>query len=406
MYRSILLIMLSLYATIGQATCTNNISQTVNAVNQFAFDLQKQVSSDNQNTLLSPYSIASVLATLSAGAAESTQSQLLHSLHLDAQSDCSVSELNTLLPINKPCSGWYCQWIPPHIFSQEPTFIIANGIWGNARFQYKPSFLQPLENNITTSFYTADFENNPTQAREKINQWVIEKTRGNIRELISPDSITPLTQVILVNAIYFKGFWQEAFDTADTQQKPFILENGNKKSVLMMQQTSKFDYFENKSFQFLQLPYKKSDLQMIIILPKENTSLLQVQKLLNPTLFADALKNAANIKVTVSLPRFKLLETMDLKKILNNLGIVDMFSKNANFSRLSSTPLFISSVLQKAMIEVNESGTTATAATATALFGAAPAKPVQFNANHPFLFYIIDKKTGLILFMGKVAEPS
>lgn len=404
-----------IYSTTVHAACSSNQTQMINSLNQFAFDLNNQINPDTQNNIMSPYSASSLLTILSSGASGNTQSQLLHTLHLQNQTHCplnrSLEDLNLALSFSKPCEGIYCQIKTLSsklgITSEPPSFIIANAIWGDKNFHYKTDFIDQLQHNNMTTFDTVDFKNNPQQAQETINSRVTKKTNGKINDLINEGMITPITQLILVNAIYFRGFWDSPFEKSNTRQKPFTLENGKQSAVMMMQQTKYFYYFNNPIFQLIQLPYKENNLMMVIILPHKNISLKQVQQSLNAKLFSQLLTQSVDTNVDVSMPRFKLNDRMDFKKPLQNLGVIDMFSDNANFNHLSSERLKVSFIIQDALIDVDETGTTATAATVGGVvFGSAPpSKPVIFNANHPFLFYIVDTKTGLILFMGKVENP-
>lgn len=412
---STLSIIFIVYSTIVHASCSSNQTQMINSFNQFAFDLSNKINPDAQNTIMSPYSTSSVLATLSSGASGNTQSQLLQTLHLQNQTHCPLNrildDLNLALSFSKPCTGIYCQiktlTSKLGITSEPPSFIIANAIWGDKSFHYKSDFIDQFRHNNMTTFDAVDFKNNPEQAQETINSWVTKKTNGKIKDLINQGMITPITQLILVNAIYFRGYWDSPFEKSNTQQKHFTLENGKQSAVMMMQQTKYFYYFNNHIFQLLQLPYKDGNLMMVIILPHKNISLRHVQQSLNANLFSQLLTQSSNTNVDVSLPRFKLTNRIDFKNALQNLGVTDMFSDNANFNNLSVERLKVSFIIQNAMIDIDETGTTAAAATAGGvIFGSAPpSKPVIFNANHPFLFYIVDTKTRLILFMGKVQFP-
>ncbi len=404
--------------TITHAACATNQTQVVKAFNQFAFDLNKKTSATKENSILSPYSLSSLLTILSSGASGNTQLQLIKTLQLKDQPLCSLNkdldEINSALQFAKPCAGFSCKirTLASNLGLTTPqaSFVIANAIWAKKGLNYQPTFVNQLQLNHTATFYAVDFVNEPEQARQTINDWVTKKTNGKINELIGKGMISSSTQLVLTNAIYFKGIWQSPFKVANTQQQPFTLENGTQSSVMMMHQTKHFLYTENNLLQLLQLPYSEGHLMLGIILPKKNISLKQIQRSLNASSFLQLLANSSDTNVDVSLPRFHLAANMNLSNALQNLGIKDAFSSKANFTDISMQPLQLSIIIQNAIIDVDEAGTTAAAATATVMVGSAavlsePKKPVIFNANHPFLFYIFDSKTGLILFMGQVTQP-
>nr|WP_019218262.1 serpin family protein [Legionella tunisiensis] len=156
----------------------------------------------------------------------------------------------------------------------------------------------------------------------------------------------------------------------------------------------------------LQLPYLKSAIRMAVLLPKATHSVKEIQQALTQETFSQLLQNATNLKVLVSLPKFKLASTFNsLKQPLQQMGVIDAFSDKASFSNITTSALAISDIIQKAVIEVDEQGTVAAAATAVVMFGAALQQPIQFNANHPFLFILYDTKSGIILFIGQVFNP-
>uniref|UniRef100_G3VJ12 Serpin B6 n=2 Tax=Sarcophilus harrisii TaxID=9305 RepID=G3VJ12_SARHA len=254
-----------------------------------------------------------------------------------------------------------------------------------------------------------DFANASEKARKYINKWIEEKTEGKIVELLSNDSINPQTSLVLVNAIYFKGKWEKKFDRHRTREEMFKISKEKQKPVQMMFLKSKFrmTHIQDVSTQVLVLPYVGGQMDMVILLPDENTDLKMLEQGLTPEKLTDWLKpeRMERTEVGVYLPRFKLEENLDIENILKKLGMSDAFDMfKADFSGISSgKDLFLSNVLHKAFVEVKEEGTEAAAATAVGFVGCCLCP--YFVADHPFLFLIRDNSSKTILFWGKVVSP-
>jgi serpin B len=246
-----------------------------------------------------------------------------------------------------------------------------------------------------------------------INDWVETVTREKIMDLIKPDMLNANTRLVLVNAIYFKGDWQKKFDPKFTSQEDFHLRDGSTKKVPMMQQTidkAQFAILDSLGATMVELPYKGDRIVMQVLLP-EAGGLPQLEEKLRTAgdlleLWDDA-KGTEKVKVT--LPKFKLEQTIPLTKHLQALGMSDMFDyRKADFSAIDGTRgLYVSTVIQKAFIEVNEEGSEAAAATgAVMMMRSMPSPPEAFRADRPFLFFLRDKLTGMLLFQGRVEDPS
>lgn len=410
----LLLLILHVFSLPASGTTTLvNFAPKAQELNKFAFELYRQVGATEQNLVLSPYSLSSLLVILADGAAGNTQLQLNQALYFPAEDSNNISalaEIDMQLMSDSDCQGWFrckfkhaAKWLD---FRKSSTFLIANSLWADENFVYKKPFLTAMEQNHASYFYQVNFNKAPEAARQRINNWVEEKTDQYIKELITPGMITTATKLILVNAIYFNGLWESPFKPEATEQKPFLLSDGSSVQTAMMGKLDNFFYSENDSLQMLQLPYLKSSIRMAILLPKASHSIKDIQQTLTQETFSQLLQSAANPKVLVSLPKFKLASTFNsLEKALQQMGVTDAFSDKANFSNITTSALAISKIIQKAVIEVDEKGTVAAAATAVILFGTAVQQPIQFNANHPFLFILYDTKSGIILFIGQVFNP-
>lgn len=390
---------LSLFCSTNlQAALTTDVRSQTNALNEFAFDLYNKINQTERNIVISPYSLSSLLAILTVGAAGDTQIQLNHLLHFDdgknANYGVMFNEINLdLLADNN---------------KKPPSFLIANSFWADNNFSYKTSFLDTLQQNKTIEFNRVNFNKAPEAARNTINHWVEHNTNNLIKQLIPQKAITTDTKLVLVNAIYFNGIWQSPFKPEETKDLPFIVTDKQSVQAPMMAKEDSFLYTENDKVQLLQLPYLNTPIRMAILLPKWPHTMNEIQPSLNQTTFSKLLQSSKNQKVNVSLPRFQLESTFfNLADTIQAMGATDAFSQKANFSNITASELVISKIMQKAIIQVDEKGTIATAATAITMYGnSIHTPPIYFNANHPFTFILYDSKTGIILFIGQVYNPA
>uniref|UniRef100_A0A8C8VTS6 Serpin B6 n=1 Tax=Peromyscus maniculatus bairdii TaxID=230844 RepID=A0A8C8VTS6_PERMB len=255
-----------------------------------------------------------------------------------------------------------------------------------------------------------DFQGDTEQSRQHINTWVAKKTEDKIRELLSPGTLNSDTLLVLVNAIYFKGNWEKQFDKEDTREMPFKISKNEEKPVQMMFKkfTVNMTYIGEIFTKILLLPYAGNELNMIIMLPDEHVELRTVEKEITYEKFIEwtRLDKMDEEEVEVFLPRFKLEENYDMKEFLCKLGMTDAFDYRADFSGISSKEnLFLSKVVHKSFVEVNEEGTEAAAATAAIMMLRCMRFTPRFCADHPFLFFIQHVKTNGILFCGRFSSP-
>jgi len=255
-----------------------------------------------------------------------------------------------------------------------------------------------------------NFGGDPNGSRLTINQWVEDKTNAKIKDLLPDGTINSMTAAVLVNAVYFKGDWLNKFDPNSTQPGDFKASPSVKFRVNLMHATKKFDYGRNRDLEFhvLQMPYKGEELSMVVLLPFADDGLEALEGKLNAEVLLNAVQETRNMKVEVTLPKFKIEESIDLTEKLGLMGIVDLFSDSADLSGVTAdVPLKVSKVVHKSFIEVNEEGAEAAAATgAVMMLRCMPAPPPLFTADHPFLFGIFDKRTEVFLFWGRIAHPT
>jgi len=249
--------------------------------------------------------------------------------------------------------------------------------------------------------------------RAQINQWVSVKTNEKIQDLIPPGVFSGLTKMVLVNAIYFMGEWKEKFKPYNTKPGTFYAPKRKIVQVQMMNMTECLPYKQHKEFQILGMPYMGDDLSMFVILPKQQFGLAELVKRLNGKKLLEAISGTAKNWTTVTMPKFKLEETANLLPILAKLGASDMFDdQKADFSNINGKRIFddndglvVSGIIHKAVIEVDEEGTVAAAATAMILRGGGYPPP-KFTADHPFLFTIVDMRSMSVLFLGRYNGPN
>jgi serpin B len=253
-----------------------------------------------------------------------------------------------------------------------------------------------------------DFVNETEKSRQIINQYIEEETNKKIKNLIPKGSISPMTRAVLTNAIYFKGVWLWQFDEKNTTKQNFFIRLNLSVEVPMMNmnpEKAEFNYFEDEKIQVLELPYKGEKVSMVVLLPKEDFSSF------DSSLTLDNLKEyQAKMKKTkldsIALPKFKLETKYFLRDNLSALGMPTAFSDRADFSKMTGRrDLFINFVIHQAFVEVDEKGTEAAAATAVGMKLTGIRQPKIFRADHPFLFFIMEKQTSTILFFGRVVDP-
>jgi serpin B len=239
---------------------------------------------------------------------------------------------------------------------------------------------------------------------------VEDKTKDKIKELIKPRVLTEMTRLVLTNAIYFKGRWLSPFKGEKTRSVPFTLIHGEKVDVPMMNQVKEFHYAENENVQVLEMPYEGDKLSMVVFLPKEEIGIKKIEPLFTVENMENWMSALRERKIIVLLPKFKMTSAFLLNDVLKVLGMTDAFDINlADFTGMTSDPvgLYISHVIHKAFVDVNEEGTEAAAATAVVMRQkSAMSEPMPvFRADHPFIFIIRDKDANNVLFIGRVMDP-
>uniref|UniRef100_A0A2K5RVL2 Serpin B6 n=3 Tax=Cebus imitator TaxID=2715852 RepID=A0A2K5RVL2_CEBIM len=366
----------------------------------FALNLLKTLGEGNsKNVFFSPMSMASALAMVYMGAQGNTAVQMAQVLSLNKSGgggDVHQGFQSLLTEVNKPGTQYLLR--------------TANRLFGEKSCDFLSAFRDSCQKFYQAEMEELDFISAAENSRKHINTWVAEKTEGKIAELLSPGTVDSLTKLVLVNAIYFKGNWDKQFPKEDTEERPFKVSKNEKKPVQMMFKKSTFKktYIGEIFTQILVLPYVGQELNMIIMLPDETTDLRTVEKEITYEKFIEwtRLDMMDEEEVEVFLPRFKLEESYDMERVLRNLGMTDAFEVGkADFSGMSKADLFLSKVVHKSFVEVNEEGTEAAAATAAIVMLRCARFTPRFCADHPFLFFIQHSKTNGILFCGRFSSP-
>lgn len=368
------------------------------ALADFAVNLFKNVSAKDQdkNEIMSPVSIALALALLENGADGKTRDELKRVL---IENGGSADVLSTYRSLQQQL----------RISDEKTKLTIANGLFQDKDLKLKPDYMSSTKDCYETEIDQVDFRNQLEQTREKVNQWVSDKTSQKIPELFKKDSLNQDDKMVLANAIYFKASWKNSFDKKATKQDTFY-KNGrdqDKQTVQYMHETSSHRHAESDDLTALELAYDHKDLAMVVVLPKARDGLRNLEKRLTGKQLRDIISRMEQRKVKVQLPKFGIRSRIDLKDTLSKMGLESMFSNNnANFDRMSETPLKVDSGVHEAYITVNENGTEAAAATGFAMNARSmpiqPVDPVSFVADHPFLYAVVHKGTGAIVFLGKV----
>ncbi|XP_056099253.1 leukocyte elastase inhibitor-like isoform X5 [Rhinichthys klamathensis goyatoka] len=403
--------------------------ESLSAANtQFSLDLFKKISEGNAsgNVFFSPVSISSALAMVLLGARGNTAAQMIKVLGFNNEPPMMQQTQNPQTPAElKKCPE---EKPEDQIHSSFNNFMselnkpgvpyvlsLANRLYGEQSYQFVEKFLNDAKSYYEAGLEKVDFMNKSEAARVNINKWVETKTQEKIKDLMPQGVIDEMTKLVLVNAIYFKGNWEKKFPKEATSDGQFKLNKNQTKPVKMMYQKAKFPlaFIPEINSQVLELPYDGKNLSMLIILPNEmeddTTGLQKLEKALTYEKLMEWTKPEVMCQeeVEVSLPRFKMEETYDMKSLLISMGMEDVFDETkVNLSGMSSNnDLVVSKVIHKAFVEVNEEGTEAAAATSVVVKLECCIIPQVFNADHPFLFFIRHNPTKSILFYGRFCSP-
>lgn len=374
----------------------------------FALSFYDLVRQDGDNIIFSPISLSLALAMTMAGAESTTEQAMLEALKLTLPEEEVYPAFNALLLAIEESEQ---QTMGMQDDSSEGNFQlnIANSIWGQSGYDFNENFLDALAQHFGAGMYTVDYLQDPESARIAINEWVEQETEDNIQDLIPPGAIDTLTRLVLANAIYFNGAWLYPFDETGTEEAPFTTIDGSEITVDMMQLSGeRLSYSRDENVQAVRLPYLSSDFDMTILIP-DSGSFGAVEEGLSVDSLTALLESMRMTPVNLQMPKFDFETTVNAKEPLSALGMSEAFNPDiADFSGITEAEaLFITDVLHKATITVDEEGTEAAAATAVivGIESVETEEPISLVIDRPFLFMIRHQPTGTILFMGRVSQP-
>jgi serpin B len=385
---------------VGQSLLTSLSSDNT----AFALAFYDLIRSEEGNLIYSPFSLSLALSMTLAGAETTTRTAMLEALQFSLEEDEIHPAFNALmLAIDAS------QAIEEETEGGSFVLNIANSIWGQQGFNFEQAFLDRIALNYGAGIYTVDFAANPEPARVAINDWVEDETQEKIKDLIPPNAITPLTRLVLANAIYFKGSWFHPFDQGLTQSGPFTTLKGEEVSVDMMKLfDERLLYLQEGEIQVVSLPYLSRDFAMTLIVP-DRGSFTSIEDMLTVDFLNSLLNNMVSERINLEMPKFDFETTINANEHLKTLGMAEAFDPDlSDFKGMADVEdLHITDVLQKATITVDEEGTEAAAATAVIVgIESAPiGEPISLVIDRPFMFFIQHLPTGTILFMGRVVEP-
>ncbi len=373
----------------------------------FAAELYQQLRTKDGNLFFSPHSISSALGMTWAGARANTEAEMAKALHFGLPQDRLHAAMGALMA---DLNGRTVEekWQSPDNGRKAFELVVANALWSQKGYAFRKEYFDQVTRDYAAGLTELDFPADVEAARKTINGWVEGKTNQRIKDLIPQGQLTPDVRLVLTNAIYFKAAWAEPFRKEATKDEDFHLADGKTAQVPIMHRADHLLYWDEGTFEAVELPYLGKDVSMEILVPKEAKGLAALEARVTAADLDAWRGNLKSTMVTIGLPRFKTTCAFDLNGELKAMGMKDAFVyPAADFTGMSETrELYIGFVIHKAFVDVNEEGTEAAAATAVGMrAGGRPPEPIRLQIDRPFLFLIRDAKTGSILFMGRILDP-
>ncbi|KAK6478680.1 neuroserpin-like [Huso huso] len=372
-------------------------------ITEFSVNLYHQLQSagNEENIIYSPLSIAVALGMVELGARGSTLKEIRQVMgygHLKGGDEfLLLKNLTQSLMVDES----------PYVVKLANSLFLQNGV------HFNENFVHMMKKYFHAEIETVDFSQSAAVA-DHINKWVENQTENKIHDLVSADDFSSVSRLALINAIYFRGNWKNQFRPEHTRTFSFTKDDGNEVQTLMMYQQGDFYYGEFSDgtseaggvYQVLEIPYEGEEMSMMIVLPRQEVPLATLEPIIKAQLIEEWASAVKKQKVEVYLPRFKIEQKIDLKESLQDLGVKKMFTKEADLSAMTDgKDLFIGKAVQKAYLEVTEEGAEAAAASGMIALTRTLILYPQVMADHPFFFVVRNRKTGTILFMGRVMSP-
>jgi serpin B len=372
--------------------------------NAFGLELFGKLRGAKGNVVFSPASVSTALAMTWLGAKDGTADEMKRVMHFDGTSDEVADAAGRLTAsLTAPGSGVTCN--------------LANRLFGEKSYAFERPFLDKTASAFGAPLEPVDFKGAPDPSRVHINDWVAAETAKRIENLIPEKAVTSDMRLVLVNAIYFLGDWRDPFQKGLTQDEPFFVTATEKKTVPLMKRVGEYRTTDTGDADVVELAYQGEKTAMLLVVPKQVDGLAAVEKSMDGSALARIESGLEDERILLRVPRFQVAPptSLPLGKMLQELGMHSAFDPDlADFTAIANPParadrLFIGEVFHKAFVKVDEKGTEAAAATAVMMprgGGPPPSTPREVRADRPFLFFIRDRESGLVLFMGRVADPS
>jgi serpin B len=396
----------SLARELAPQVADSDLAELAAGNGRFAFALYRELAVGEGNLFYSPYSISTALAMTYAGAKNRTADQMAQVLQYTLPQEHLHPAFNKLAL--ELASRAEAEGVKP---GQAFQLSVANSLWGQIGFHFEQDFLDLLARNYAAGMRLADFQRDPEAARVQINDWVYRGTREKIKDIIPkgpPDLIDEMTRLVLADAVYFRAAWAQPFVPEATSPAAFRLSDGSTVEAPTMHKTAALRSMEGGGFRMVELPYVGGEVSMLILLPNAG-NFAEIEFRLDTELVNAAVAGLQGGEIALALPKFQFdWAAANLPEALQSLGMTDAFSMEADFSGMDGKlDLFLSAVLHKAFVSVDEAGTEAAASTVAIIAPKAlPMEIVDFTVDRPFIFLIRDNPTGTILFLGRVMNPT
>jgi serpin B len=381
---------------------TDDACALANGNAAFALDLYARLHEQEGNLFLSPHSISTALGMTYAGSRGNTASQMRKVLHFELDQEKLHRSFRNLT-----------NNLQEREKERELELRVANALWGQKGLTFVKEFVECVKKHHDAQLNTVDFARSTEKARQIINVWADKQTRGKIKELFQRGVLNQDTALVLANAVYFKGNWAAPFDKRATHEASFTILTGKKIHVPMMHKEDELGFLEEKTFKVAELAYAGGELCMVIFLPNKFDGLVELEKSLTLDRVTRCFEKLSHRDVKLYLPKFQICSAFRLDETLRTMGMKDLFAREkANLSGMIDPaqvegPVYVRAVVHKAFVEVNERGTEAAATAGVAVEAECePMAPAVFRADHPFVFMIRDRRSGSILFVGRIADPT
>lgn len=380
-----------------------NVAAQVKSNHAFAVKLFGKLTKSDSNVVFSPFSTALSLALTYAGASGDTAKEMKDVLSLSLE-DSKLHETYLYLLQNLNCQE-----------NAAYEFKTVNALWAEQSYKFSKDFIKLANDKYIAPSVNVSFVTATEQVRKHINEWVFKATGEHIKEILPSDSITNVTRLVLTNAIYFKATWLKEFVPGETKDGDFWAKGSEKVTASFMRQKDSYNYAEIDAFKAIEIPYLARDktvasrFSFIALLPNEKTGIAALEASLTSEKIEKIFGSLKPTGIILSLPKFKIDSPFELSKSLTDLGMKTAFSDEADFSGMTEEKkkdLYLANVQHQTSFDIHEKGSEASSATAiVANYKSSMPSYIDVAIDHPFLFLVKDKVTGMILFLGKVADP-